>query len=301
MAARTCKTFIFAMGTLSFLYAQDPMPLFRTETRIVALHATVRGPEGSMRIDLPRSSFRVFEDGVEQKIDSFRGDRVPVSLGFLIDTSASMADKRADVIDAAKTLLKYSRPDDEFFVVRFNDEAQVVAHATNQKDRLNEWLTFSETNGETAMRDALRVGLDYVAGRQKDKRVLVLITDGIDNRSRETLDRLLVSAQREEVVVFAVIFRGDNPKENELARRGVDRLTESTGGAAYYPLDASELKQIAPRIAEEIRNQYTLMYRPSNVAEDGSFRQIRLVVSVPGASVRTRTGYYATKRTGASD
>jgi VWFA-related protein len=301
MAAKTCKTFILTLGTLSFLYAQDPMPLFRTETRIVALHATVRGPEGALRLDLPRSSFRLYEDGVEQKVDSFHSGRVPVSLGFLIDTSASMHDKRKDVIEASKTLLKYSQQDDEFFVVRFNEDAQVVAHATNQKDRLQEWMTFSDANGETAMRDALRVGLDYVAGRQKDKRVLVLITDGIDNKSRETLDRLLTSAQREEVVVFAVVFRGDNPKENELARRGIDKLTESTGGSAYYPRDAAELREIAPRIADEIRNQYSLMYRPSNTAEDGSFRQIRLVVSVPGASVKTRTGYYATKRVSPSD
>jgi len=277
------------------------MPLFRTETRVVALHASVRGPDGKLRLDLPRSSFKLYEDGVEQKIESFHSGRVPVSLGFLIDTSASMSDKRREVIEASKALLNYSQPQDEFFVVRFNEEAQVVAHATNQKDRLSEWMTFPESTGETAMRDALRVGLDYVAGRDKEKRVLVVITDGIDNRSRETLDRLLVSAQREQVVVFAVIFRGDDPKENELARRGVDRLTEATGGAAYYPRNATELTDIAPRIADEIRNQYTMMYRPTNNAEDGSFRQIRLLTSVPGGSVRTRTGYYATKRPNASD
>ena len=147
------------------------------------------------------------------------------------------------------------------------------------------------------MRDALRTAIEHVRGRnKKDKKVLVVVTDGNDNSSLEPLDTVIRAAQQNEVLIYAVgLLSDESPREAEKARRALDALARATGGQTYFPKDVSEIDRIAPQIAHEIRNQYIVTYSPSNQEQDGSFRQIRLMVDSPDVSaVRTRSGYYAT-------
>lgn len=276
---------------------QDSDTIFRSETRLVVLHASAEDKDGHLVKDLPRSAFQVFEDGVKQQIKSFRQDDVPVSIGLIIDSSASMTNKRDRVAAAALALVKLSNPDDEVFIINFDEIPSLDMDFTNDLQRLKKGLARFNARGGTAMRDAVRVAIDHVKGRnKKDKKVLVLVTDGNDNASVQPLETLVRVAQQNDVLIYAVgLLSEESTREAEKAKRALDALARATGGQTYYPKDVAEIDQIAPRIAHEIRNQYIISYSPANQELDGSFRQIRLLVDSPlVAAVRTRPGYYAT-------
>ena len=295
MPARSLKSAALFLA-LSALSAQEPT-LFRTDSRLVVLHATAEDKEGRLVMDLPKTAFQVYENGVLQEIKSFRKEDVPVSLGLIIDNSASMTDKRARVAAAALGLVKLSNPEDEVFIVNFDEAPSLDADFTSDPKQLQKALARIDSRGGTAMRDALRTAIDHVKGRnKKDKKVLVVVTDGNDNSSLEPLDTVIRAAQQNDVLIYAVGLLGDEtPREAEKARRALDALTRATGGQSYYPQDVSEIDRIAPQIAHEIRNQYIVTYSPSNQELDGSFRQIRVLVDSPGVkNIRTRSGYYAT-------
>jgi Ca-activated chloride channel homolog len=269
---------------------------FRTDTRLVDLHATVVDKEGHLMLDLPQSAFTVYENGVKQQIQVFRREDVPVSLGLIIDNSASMHDKRAKVGSAALTLVGASNPDDEVFIMNFNDQAFLDRDFTNDIHSLEDALKTINSKGETAMRDALRLGIEHLrhAGK-KEKKVLLVVSDGEDNSSVETLDHLIQAAQQNGVLTYAVGLLSDNePRDAERAKRALDALTLATGGQAWYPTELSEVDGIAREVAHDIRNQYFLGYTSSNQALDGTYRRIRVVANAPGNPVvRTRAGYYA--------
>jgi len=295
MTVRRLKftTLVFAFGAL---WAQDPT-LFRTDSRLVVLHATAEDKEGRLVMDLPKTAFQVYENGVLQQIKSFRKEDVPVSLGLIIDNSASMTDKRARVAAAALGLVKLSNPEDEVFIVNFDEAPSLDADFTSDVKLLQKALARIDSRGGTAMRDALRTAIDHVKVRnKKDKKVLVVVTDGNDNSSLEPLDTVIRAAQQNEVLIYAVGLLSDElPREAEKAKRAVDSLTRATGGQSYYPQNVSEIDRIAPQIAHEIRNQYIVTYSPSNQELDGSFRQTRVLVDSLGVkNIRTRSGYYAT-------
>jgi VWFA-related protein len=147
------------------------------------------------------------------------------------------------------------------------------------------------------MRDAIRTAIEHLKGRnKKDKKVLVVVTDGNDNSSLASLESVMRAAQQSEVLIYSVALLGDEtPHEADRAKRALDALAHATGGQVYYPKDVSEIDRIAPQIAHEIRNQYIVTYSPASQEMDGSYRQIRVLVDSPGvANVRTRSGYYAT-------
>lgn len=277
--------------------AAETDPVFRTESRLVVLHATALDKQERLLLDLPKSAFQVYENGVRQDIKTFRREDVPVSLGLIIDSSASMRDKRERVKASALDLIKSSNPDDEVFVVNFSDAPSLDADFTNDVPALTKALSRIDSRGGTAMRDALREAIEHVKGRnKKDKKVLLVVTDGDDNASYVTLDYLVKAAQKNEVLVYAIGLFGDqSDREIERARKALDTLTSATGGQAYYPNSVSEIDGVAPRIAHEIRGQYILAYTPANQVLDRTFRQIRVLVDFPaGTTVRTRSGYYAT-------
>jgi Ca-activated chloride channel homolog len=281
---------------LGLLWAQDDT-IFRSDSRLVVLHATAEDKDGRLVMDLPRSSFQVFENGVRQEIKSFRREDVPVSLGLIIDNSASMTDKRATVAAASLALVGSSNPEDEVFIVNFDEAPSLTVDFTSDVMRLKKGLTDIKSRGGTAMRDALRTAIEHVKDRdKKDKKVLVVVTDGNDNSSMQPLDTVIRAAQQSDVLIYAVgLLADETPREAEKAKKALDALVRATGGQAYYPNDVSEINRIAPQIASEIRNQYIVTYSPTNQELDGSFRQIRLLVDSPGISnVRTRSGYYAT-------
>jgi Ca-activated chloride channel homolog len=272
-------------------------PVFRADTRLVVLHASVIDRRGRLVTNLGRDAFKVFENGVEQQIRVFRREDVPVSMGLVVDNSGSMRDKRQKVEAAVLQLVKASNRQDEVFIVNFNDEAFLDTPFTNDIKKLEEGLARIDSRGGTAMRDAISMSIDYVKeAAKKDKKVLLVVTDGNDNTSSITLEKLVQKAQQSEVLIYVIgLLDEEERREAKRAKRAIDALATASGGLPYYPKELLEVEQIALQVAHEIRNQYILAYTPSNETLDGSFRQIRVTVDGPGRPVvRTRTGYYAT-------
>jgi VWFA-related protein len=275
---------------------EDTETLFKSDARLVELHATVTDPQGHLITDLHQSDFKVFENGVPQEIKVFRLEDAPVSLGLIIDNSASMRSKRAQVAAALLTLVHASNPEDEEFVMNFSERPVMAQDFTQDIQKLESTLGKIDSNGPTAMRDALSMGLEHLKRLAKnDKKVLLVVTDGEDNSSVETLTRLSREAQQSGVLIYAIGLLNDvDERETIRARRDLDMLTRETGGEVFYPKELSEVDGIAQHVAHDLRNQYTIAYIPSNQNQDGAFRTVKVTVSTPpDALVSTRTGYYA--------
>lgn len=290
------------------VWAQQSGPaIFRTDTRLVVCHTTVVDKNGHLVTTLAQDAFTVTENGVQQAIKVFRREDVPVSMGLIIDNSGSMRDKRAKVEAAALTLVKDSNPDDEVFIVNFNDEAFLDnPHGkafTSDIKEMEEALTRIDSRGGTAMRDAIRMSIDHLKEKaHKDKKVLVVVTDGNDNASVVSLENLVKASQQSEVLIYGVGLLGEEERrEAQRAQRALKALGTATGGDVFFPKDAGEVEKIAHQVARDIRNQYTIEYSPSDTSMDGTFRQIKITVKAPGnPTVRTRSGYYATPDLGGS-
>ena len=279
----------------------------RRDVDLVVLHATVVNDKGQFVPDLQQRNFRVFEDHAEQKISVFSREDVPVTMGLVIDNSGSMRAKRSRVNTAAITFVRTSNPQDEVFVVNFNDEYYLDLNEdfTSDPKELREALERIDSRGSTAFYDALVGSLDHLKKGHKDKRLLLVITDGEDNASRKDLAYTVRAAQQSNATIYAVgLFTEDDKKERKHATKALDMITQATGGQAYYPKDVSEVEAICQKIARDIRNQYTIGYYPTNTAKDGTFRSVQVQVIPPRGqgklSVRTRTGYYA-QRASAAD
>jgi VWFA-related protein len=262
---------------------------------------------GHLVTTLPKEAFTVLENGAQQEIRQFKREDVPVSMGLIIDNSGSMRDKRAKVEAAALALVKASNPDDEVFIVNFNDEAFLDnPHGkdfTSDVKEMEDALTRIDSRGGTAMRDAIRMSIDHVKDKaHKDKKVLVVVTDGNDNSSVVGLEDLVKAAQQSEVLIYAVgLLTDEERREAKRAEKALEALAEATGGETFFPRDVSEVERIATQVAHDIRNQYTIAYTPSNQAMDGGFRQIKVTVKAAGnPTVRARSGYYATPDQGAA-
>jgi Ca-activated chloride channel family protein len=277
------------------------VPIFTSDTTLVSLPVTVADKSGKLIPNLPQSAFKVFENGVEQQIKLFKREDVPVSLGIIIDNSGSMRDKRLKVETASADLVKASNPQDEVFVVNFNDDAYLDVPFTNDMKKLEQGLARIDSRGGTAMRDAITMSIDYLKeSGQKQKKVLLVVTDGNDTASTGTLEKLVAKAQKAEVLIYAIgLLNEEERREAKKAKRALDELTGASGGVSYYPKDLTEVDRIALQVAHEVRNQYTIAYTPTLEALDGSYRAIKVTVSGAGrtALVRTRTGYYATPDT----
>jgi Ca-activated chloride channel homolog len=276
----------------------DQGAVFRSDTQLVVLHATVVGKNGRLITNLPRSAFKVYENDVQQQIKTFRREDVPVSMGLIIDNSGSMRDKRAKVEAAALALVKDSNPQDEVFIVNFNDEAFLDKDFTNNVKELQEGLARIDSRGGTAMRDAIRMSIDHLKEKaKKDKKVLVVVTDGNDNSSLISIENLVKESQQSGVLIYTVgLLNEEEHREAKRAKRALKALAEATGGQVYFPKELADVDRIAHQVAHDIRNQYIITYTPTDLKMDGTFRQIRVVASGPGRpQVRTRTGYYATQ------
>jgi len=289
-----------ALAAFSLWAADTPgqqTPVIRVDTRLVVLHATVVDKNGHLITTLPETAFQVFENGVAQQIKVFKREDVPVSMGLVIDNSGSMREKRAKVEAAALALVKESNPQDEVFIVNFNDEAFLDKDFTNDPKELQEGLARIDSRGGTAMRDAIRMSIDHLKEKaKKDKKVLVVVTDGNDNSSLISLENLVKSAQDSGVLIYSVgLLSEEEKREAKRCRRALEELSAVTGGESYFPKELAEVDRVAHQVARDIRSQYTLAYTPLNASLDGSFRQIKVTASGPGRPVvRTRSGYYAT-------
>src|SRR5579884_530830 len=275
--------------------------VFRTDTRLVVLHASVVDKHGKLITNLPQQAFKVFENGAEQSIKVFRREDVPISLGIIIDNSGSMRPRRSRVERASLDLVRASNPQDEVFVVNFNDEAYLDVPFTSDIKKMEEGIARIDSRGGTALRDSIRMSMDYLKKEgKKDKKVLLVVTDGADTASndRDTLEKLVEKAHKDEILIYAIgLLNEEEPHEAKKAKRVLNALTTASGGIAFYPKQDSDVDQLALEVAHDIRNQYIIAYTPT-MPDDGAFRQIKVTVNGPGHPVvRTRTGYYATPPT----
>jgi len=268
---------------------------------LVLLHVSVADAGGQFVPGLRRENFRVFEDGVEQKISEVRQEDVPVSMGLLIDNSGSMEDKRPGVNAAAMTFVKTSNADDEVFVAHFNEQYffDLDKDFTSDLGEMAKALGHLESDGATALYDAILSSLTHLKKGYQDKKVLLIVSDGEDNYSRATLAATLEQAQRSNAMIYAIgLLRQEKPESAERDRQALVSLAQATGGAAFFPEGVPEVESVCTQIARDIRHQYTIGYYPSK-PRDGSFRSLRVeVIPPPGAvqlSVRTRTGYFTTR------
>ncbi len=272
-------------------------PTFSVGTRLVVLPVSVLNKDGKLVTDLQQKSFKVFENGVEQPIKIFRREDVPISLGIIIDNSGSMREKRQKVEAASLDLVRASNPQDEVFIVNFNDDPYLDVPMTSDIKKMEEGVARIDSRGGTAMRDAIDSSMTYLKKEGKrQKKVLLVITDGNDNASTIRLEKLVNRAEQNEVLVYCIgLLNEEERREARLAKRALDAITRDSGGLAFYPKSPAEVDAIALQVAHEIRNQYTIAYSPTVQEMDGSFRQIKVTVYGPGhPQVRTRTGYYAT-------
>jgi Ca-activated chloride channel homolog len=284
-------------GVAAALMAQSPG--FHAEIRLVVLHATVRNDRGELVTNLDRGAFTVYENGRRQPIVVFRRDDIPVSLGLLIDNSGSMRPVRAKVEEAALVLARASNPQDEMFVLNFADKPRIDVPFTSDVGVLEAGIARVDAIGGTAMRDAIDAGEAYLNDRAtRERKVLLVVTDGNDNASEVTLDHIRQAAEQHEITIYAIGLFGDASRA-KAAHHELDQLAERTGGVAYYPPTIEDVDAVALDIARQIRRQYTLAYAPFGQALDGSYRTIRVAVAGPAGrerySVRTRAGYRATK------
>jgi Ca-activated chloride channel family protein len=274
----------------------DEVAVFRSGTQLVDLPVSVLDKNGKPISGIPQSAFKVYENNVEQPIRVFRSEDQPVSIGIVIDNSASMRDKRARVAAAALALVRLSNPQDEVFIVDFNDDSYLDQPFTNDIKKMETTLARIDSQGGTAMRDAISLSIDYMKqAATRDRKVLLVVTDGNDNSSNVELDPLVRKAQASEVLIYCIgLLSEEDAHDRASAKRALKDLAEASGGQDYYPKDLAEVEKITPEVAHEIRNQYMLAYSPTNPALDGTYRQIRVKLTGYGtATVRTRNGYYA--------
>ncbi len=293
--SRIVIAMLLAISSTAYLCAQ-----FRADTRLVVLHASVTDRKGKLITNLNKDAFRVFENGQLQQVKIFRREDVPVSLGLIIDDSGSMSSKRSRVEAASLAMVRASNPQDEVFIVNFNDDAYLDVPFTNDMHKMEQGLARIDSRGGTAMRDAINMSLDYMKSQAKrDKKVLMVITDGNDNASNISLEKVVARSNQGDTLVYAIgLFTEEERREAAKARRALNELTSATGGLAFYPKDVNDVQSLAVEIAHDIRNQYTIAYSPNIQALDGSYRQIKVTVDAPGKPmVRTRSGYYATPDT----
>ena len=275
--------------------------VLRKDVDEVMLHATVVDDKQHIITNLDRGAFTVFEDGKQQNIISFHHVDIPVAMGIVIDNSGSMREKRAKVNQAALNLVRSSNPKDEVFVVNFNDEQYLDQDFTNDLRKLKEALEKIDARGGTALYDAIVASADHLKQNARlEKKVIFVVTDGEDNASSETLEQAVKQLQQENgPSVYAIGILGDeeHPKR---AKKALQILSDRTGGIAFFPKTLDEVDDISKNIANDIRNQYAIGYKPTNPKGAGGFRQIHVDAKAKGHGkmvVRTKSGYYAGSQT----
>jgi VWFA-related protein len=277
---------------------------FRSQVNEVTLSATVLDARRHLVTNLAPTNFAVYEDNQPQKITSFKREDIPVSIGIVVDNSGSMRTKRAAVTKAVLNLIQASNPQDEVFVVNFNDDPYLDQDFTNKLGPLHEALDRVDSRGGTALYDAVIASADHLAkGAKKEKKVLLVVTDGVDNESRESLESAIRKVQDDNgPTIYTIGILGDEPGIKR-AKRALQSLSDQTGGVAFFPKDLMEVDEISQEVARDIRNQYSLTYKPTNPRSNGGYRKVKVEARAPGykdLQVRTRDGYFADEKRTAS-
>jgi len=265
---------------------------------VVVLRATTQDRRNILVSGLNKDDFQVYEDGVLQTIKYFSHDDVPVTVGLVVDNSGSMTPKRHDVIAAAMRFARSSNPQDQMFVINFNENVSFglpsTTPFTDQPAQLEVALSRVASDGETALYDAVAVALEHLKMGNRDKKVLIVVSDGGDNASQHKLAEITALVAQSNAIIYTIgIFDDEDPDRNPGVLK---RLAKETGGEAFLPELLSDVTPICERIARDIRNQYTIAYNPTNKKRDGTYRAVLVKANAPDhrrLTVRTRNGYVA--------
>ena len=271
--------------------------VFRKQVDEVVLHATVVDDKQHIVTSLDKGDFNVYEDGHPQSITSFRHEDIPVALGIVVDNSGSMREKRQKVNAAALNLVRSSNPNDEVFIVNFNDEYYLDQDFTSNVNKLKQGLEKIEARGGTALYDAVVASADHLKKDAKlEKKVIFVVTDGEDNESAENLEQAVRRLQGDggpTVYAIGILEGEEHPKH---AKRALQIMSERTGGIAFFPKTLDEVDAISRSVARDIRSQYTIGYKPTTPKNQGGYRQVKVDArsrSYGKLTVRTKSGYYA--------
>jgi Ca-activated chloride channel homolog len=286
--------------------SQGKLPLsskpIHLDVNLALVTVTVMDPYSRQVSGLESDNFRVFEDNVEQEIVNFSSEDVPVSVGIVLDLSGSMSNKVAKAKEAILQFLKTSNPDDEFFLVGFNDHAGLLSSFTNSVQDLQSQLLAVSARGSTALLDAIFLGLSQMRSAHFGKRALLIISDGGDNHSRYSQSDIKRLVREADTQLYAIgivdplPYRG-RTQEELYGPSLLSDMTELTGGRTFFLDNVNELPDIATKIGTELRNQYILGYHPSNKTQNARWRKIKIKLrppkGLPPLSVYAKTGYYA--------
>jgi Ca-activated chloride channel homolog len=257
---------------------------------------------------LKKEDFRIYEDGIGQTVNLFSQEDVPVSLGIVLDTSGSMRNKIDNVNKAALAFIKASNPEDEVFLIGFNDQVELLEDYTSDLEEISDALDNIIVSGGTALYDAVHLAVEKAQKGVKPKKAIVLITDGEDRDSYYKLEEMVAKVQESDVQVYSVGFLSPVPEKGlfgrwsksvpEKAHDALQLISEDTGAKAFFPQKVAEIGQIVSEVAYELRNQYSIGYISSNTSRDGSYRRIKVELEpskATGRLVRYRRGYTAAK------
>lgn len=269
---------------------------------LALVNVTVTDPYNRLVTGLDKENFRIYEDNVEQEIVTFSSEDVPISIGVIFDFSGSMSNKVGKAREAALQFFKTANPQDEFFLVSFNERAELTSSFTNSVEDLQSSLMLTAAHGRTALLDAIYLGLSQMRDAHNGKRALLILSDGGDNHSRYSENDIKRLVREADTQLYAIgIFdplgdRNRTPEELQ-GPSLLSEVTEMTGGRVFDVERLEDLPDIATKISMELRNQYVLGYRPSNKAHDARWRKIKIKLraprGLPPLNVYAKTGYYA--------
>jgi Ca-activated chloride channel family protein len=279
------------------IHAQDDTGAFslNVNSDLMELHVSVLDELDRTVSGLTRENFQVMENGVNQKITVFKHEDIPVSLGLVLDNSRSIEPRKARLDAAALSFVRQSNPEDETFVIHFDFEPRLDRDFTTNLPELEKTLAASKPFGQTAIYDAILLALENMKKAKNQKKVLLLVTDGLDNASKARLDQVLEEVKRSRVSIVVVGLL--SAAEGEKAEQTLTKISEVSGGRAYFPEDVDQAKTYMEKIARDLRTQYTIGYVPSDSGHDGSWRSVRVNI-IPPAGTKTRLeadyrhGYY---------
>ena len=279
-----------------------PGQVIRMDVDLALLNVTVTDPYNRLVTGLEPDNFRVFEDNIEQEVVTFSAEDVPISIGVIFDFSGSMSNKVGKAREAAVQFFKTANPQDEFFLVSFNERAELTSSFTNSVEDLQSRMLLTSAKGRTALLDALYLGLSQMRGAHNAKRALLILSDGGDNHSRyneSDIKRLVKEADTQlyAIGIFDPIGSRNRSPEELNGPSLLSEVTDMTGGRVFNVERLEDLPDIASKIGMELRNQYVLGYRPSNKAHDARWRKVKIKLrapkGLPPLSVYSKTGYYA--------
>ena len=283
--------------------ALDPESEFtlHTSSQLVVLNVSVQDVHGTEIRGLKAEDFKVYEDGRPQTVKQFAAEDRPVTVGIVLDASGSMRTKQAEVVTAALAFVHSSNPDDEVFVVTFNDHASLglpsnISFSQNAND-LRAALLGRKPEGKTALYDALVLAADHLGKGKWENKALLLISDGGDNNSAHTINEAIRAVQKSWATVYSIAFFDPDEPEHNLGV--LHRLSKSSGGEAFAPKELDEIRSLCVRIAEDLRASYTVAYTPPHPEDHTASRKIKVVVSSPERGkvmVRTRDSYMLADR-----